>query len=164
MASVRGADDAFRIVLVEQDVFPVGELPDHLPRRRGRKVHRATGFRWAKHGATAADGALIRLPTLRLAGSLCTSAEALQWFCDRLSAGPVAAAVLPKRAARRREQEKRVGSWGRIGARGYPQQDSQKFISDGLDAEAPLEDRLVLGEIPLAHAVEPAQEVPNVRP
>src|SRR5205807_2537296 len=57
-----------------------------------------------------------------------------------------------------------VGSWGRIGARGYPQQDSQEFIRNGLDAKAPLEHRLVLGQVPLAHPVEPTEEVTNLRP
>src|SRR5262245_5694408 len=57
-----------------------------------------------------------------------------------------------------------VGSWGQIGAWGYPQQNSQEFISNGLDAEAPLEDSLVLGQVPLAHAVEPTEEVANVGP
>src|SRR5512135_3110907 len=58
----------------------------------------------------------------------------------------------------------RYGSWGRTGARANSQQNSQEFIGDALDAVAPLEDRLVLRQIPLAHAIEPTQEVPHARP
>src|SRR5512142_164241 len=57
-----------------------------------------------------------------------------------------------------------VGSWGQIDAWGYSQKDSQKFIGNGLDGKAPLEHRLVLSQVPLAHAVEPTEEVPNMRP
>src|SRR5512135_1876987 len=56
------------------------------------------------------------------------------------------------------------GSWGQIDAWGYSQKDSQKFIGNGLDGKAPLEHRLVLSQVPLAHAVEPTEEVPNMRP
>lgn len=57
-----------------------------------------------------------------------------------------------------------TGSWGQIDAWGYSQKDSQKFIGNGLDGKAPLEHRLVLSQVPLAHAVEPTEEVPNMRP
>lgn len=47
-----------------------------LPRRRnGSKPHISTFYRWARMG----------LETIRVGGQLCTSAEALQRFFDRLS-------------------------------------------------------------------------------
>src|SRR3954454_14340500 len=46
----------------------------------------------------------------------------------------------------------------------YPQKGPQEFIGHALDVVAPLEDRLVLRQVPLAHPAEPTQEVPHPRP
>ena len=52
-----------------------------LPRRRrGRKPHVATLYRWASRGLRG-----HRLETIRVGGSLCTSVEALQRFFDKLT-------------------------------------------------------------------------------
>jgi len=52
-----------------------------LPRRRrGRKPHFATLWRWAKRGLSG-----VKLETLKVGGTLCTSREALQRFFDRLT-------------------------------------------------------------------------------
>jgi hypothetical protein len=87
MSSPSSPTPAFRIDLASQRVFPLAELPNHVPPRRGGKpLHVATAFRWAKQGVRGQDGTLVRLPTLRVAGTKCTSLEALQWFCERLGA------------------------------------------------------------------------------
>jgi hypothetical protein len=52
-----------------------------LPRRRrGKRPHVASLYRYAKAGIRG-----VRLETTRFAGTLCTSVEALQRFCDALS-------------------------------------------------------------------------------
>lgn len=58
-----------------------------LPRRRrGRKPHPSTLFRWALSGCRG-----VVLETVQVGGTKCTSVEALQRFCDRLSRGGAAA-------------------------------------------------------------------------
>ena len=32
------------------DLIPLGELPDHLPRRAGRKRHKSAAYRWVDAG------------------------------------------------------------------------------------------------------------------
>jgi hypothetical protein len=68
------------IVVAEETTFPLAEAPDHIPTRRGKKVHVATVFRW-KDGMRG-----VRLETIRIGGTLHTSVEALQRFFERLSA------------------------------------------------------------------------------
>lgn len=68
----------------------LADVPDHLPAKRGRKVHLATVHRWATRGVSG-----IRLETLRIGGAKFTSAEALQAFCERLSTGGDGAALAP---------------------------------------------------------------------
>jgi hypothetical protein len=98
----------FHIDLATQTVFPLAELPKHTPKRRGGKaLNVATAFRWAKDGARAKDGTLVRLPIIQVAGTKCTSIEAFQWFCERLTAGGDSTFASPRSTAtRRREIEK----------------------------------------------------------
>jgi hypothetical protein len=118
MSSV-GLPPDFLIVLADQMVFALAELPKHVPLRRGgKKLHSATGFRWAKHGLPARDGSIVKLPTIQVAGTKCTSIEAFQWFCDRLSgaAAPSGRAPGPRAAAaRRRAQEATDRALDRLG-------------------------------------------------
>jgi hypothetical protein len=52
-----------------------------LPRRRkNKRPHPATLYRWAQRGCRG-----VRLETIRVGGTLCTSVEAIQRFCNRLS-------------------------------------------------------------------------------
>jgi hypothetical protein len=99
---------AFRIDLSTQTTFPLSDLRKHVPPRRGGKpLNIATGFRWAKDGARAADGTRVRLPIIQIGGTKCTSLEALQWFCDQLTGGGGTAPIASRTsAARRREIEK----------------------------------------------------------
>ncbi len=50
-------------------------------RRRGRKPHVSTLYRWASPRGHRG----VRLETIRVGGSLCTSTEALQRFFDLLT-------------------------------------------------------------------------------
>ena len=70
------------IVVAEENTFPLAETHKHVPPRRGgKKLHQATAFRWAKSGVRG-----VKLETIRVGGTLCTSVEALQRFFERLSA------------------------------------------------------------------------------
>ncbi len=64
------------------DWFSLAEAPGLLPRRRkGRKVHVSTLYRWATVGCRG-----IVLETLQVGGTRCTSRESLQRFFEALSA------------------------------------------------------------------------------
>ena len=53
----------------------------HLPRRRGgKRCAVSTVYRWAQRGVRG-----VRLETIQVGGTKCTSLQALQRFCDRLS-------------------------------------------------------------------------------
>lgn len=54
-------------------------------RRRGRKPHVSTLYRWASPRGHRG----VRLETIRVGGSLCTSAESLQRFFDRLTSADI---------------------------------------------------------------------------
>lgn len=67
--------------LETEHVFPLTDGGQHLPRRRGgRKPHPSTMYRWAKTGIRG-----VKLETIRVGGTLCTSTAALQKFCARLT-------------------------------------------------------------------------------
>ena len=69
------------IDLTTEQLISLKDACQLLPRRRrGRKPCFSTPWRWALHGARG-----VRLETLRVGGTLCTSREALQRFFDRLS-------------------------------------------------------------------------------
>jgi len=69
------------IELKSETVLTLDDAARRLPRRRGnRPVHRTTLYKWASAGLRG-----VRLETIQVGGSLCTSLEALQRFFDRLS-------------------------------------------------------------------------------
>jgi hypothetical protein len=71
------------IDLESENVFTLTEAVKHLPRRNsGRRQHPSTVVRWAKKGLRG-----VQLETIRVGGTLCTSLEALQRFCNALSGG-----------------------------------------------------------------------------
>lgn len=69
------------ISISTETVLSLHEACRRLPARRaGRPTHPATLHRWATTGING-----TKLETLRIGGVVCTSIEALQRFCDRLS-------------------------------------------------------------------------------
>lgn len=69
-----------------------------LPRRRrGQRPHVATLYRWATRGVRG-----VQLETIRVGGTLCTSLEALQRFCERCS-DPSASVSMRTTTARERD-------------------------------------------------------------
>lgn len=60
------------------EFFPLSELPDHLPKRRGKKLDRSIGYRWSTAGCRG-----VQLETLDMAGTLHTC---MPWLLEFLSA------------------------------------------------------------------------------
>lgn len=76
------------IDLQTEEVFSLNEAAKKnlLPTRRaGKRPNVATLYRWAQRGVRG-----IVLETIQVGGTKCTSAEAIQRFCERLSAPQVA--------------------------------------------------------------------------
>lgn len=83
-----------------------------LPKRRaGRPVHASTLFRWASRGIKG-----IRLEVLKVGGTTCTSAAALQRFFQRLTEADekLSAPELPaqKAASQGDDVDRRLDSLG----------------------------------------------------
>jgi len=66
--------------LVFEGLITLTEATRYCPRRRGRKVHVSTVFRWALRGCRG-----IRLEVMDTPSGLCTSLPALQRFFERLT-------------------------------------------------------------------------------
>lgn len=92
------------IDLQSEDVLSLTQAAKTLPRRRrGKKPHVATLYRWAANGLRG-----VRLETLQVGGTMCTSMEALQRFFDRLGdrSSPVSTATsIPRRRAMEKADE-----------------------------------------------------------
>ncbi len=91
-------------ISLDEQLLTFAEAAGLLPRRRaGRKVHPATLFRWSRTGIRN-----VRLETIRIGGTLCTSREALQRFFDALtqtdSTSGTPASTSNKRAAEQRTE------------------------------------------------------------
>jgi hypothetical protein len=64
-----------------EHVISLADAADSLPRRRrGRKTHVSTLYRWATVGCRG-----IVLETIQIGGTRCTSKQGLQRFFERLS-------------------------------------------------------------------------------
>ena len=79
-------------------ILTLKQAAAQLPhRRRGSRPHVATLYRWAQRGLRG-----VRLETIQVGGTLCTSVEALQRFFEAL--GQSRQPIQPTtRAARQRE-------------------------------------------------------------
>src|SRR3954447_7108193 len=91
-----------------ETVLSLAEAAEGLPRRRrGRKTHVSTLYRWTTAGCRG-----VRLETIQVGATRCTSREALQRFFERLSSGgqpgshPIAAT---RSAVRRARESERAG-------------------------------------------------------
>ena len=92
--------------------FP--QAADELLRRRmGRKIHVSTFYRWGTAGCRG-----VRLETIQIGATRCTSREALQRFFERLTgpdqagagvAQPTGPGVSPRSPARRRRESAQAG-------------------------------------------------------
>jgi hypothetical protein len=84
-----------------EQTIPFAEAARRLPRlRAGRPVSPATLWRWASRGLRG-----VRLETVRVGGTTCTSVEALRRFFARLGGGEAAPAAAPTARADRAAKE-----------------------------------------------------------
>ena len=68
---------------VSESLLCLSQAAEELPRRRrGKKTHISTLYRWATSGCRG-----VRLETIQVGATCCTSREALQRFFERLSNG-----------------------------------------------------------------------------
>ncbi len=89
------------IDLATEQVVSLSEASKRLPRRRkGKRPHVATLYRWAVRGVRG-----VRLETLRVGGTLCTSLEALQRFCEQCT-DPASCPQSPTSKSRQRAIKK----------------------------------------------------------
>lgn len=65
------------IDIQNEQLIPLAEVPNRLPKRRGRRVHYSTVFRWIQQGANGK-----RLESCKIGGVRFTSVEALNRFCN----------------------------------------------------------------------------------
>lgn len=65
---------------LQDDLIPLSEVPGILPRRRGRRLHLSSIYRWAQHGVRG-----VRLEVVRVGGVAYTSRQALDDFVQSLS-------------------------------------------------------------------------------
>src|SRR3954452_11461923 len=66
-----------------ESLITLSQAAEQLPRRRrGRKTHVSTLYRWTTVGCRG-----VRLDTLQVGATRCTSREALQRFFEQLSQG-----------------------------------------------------------------------------
>ena len=91
------------IELSRDDVFPLTELPNRVPPRNGRRLHKATCFRWAARGRLG-----VKLEVILIGGVRHTSLQALQRFCDEVTA--VSALPSSARAAGKSPSAKQVAA------------------------------------------------------
>lgn len=85
-----------------ESVLSLADAAKRLPQRRGgKRPHVATLYRWASAGVRG-----VKLETLQVGGTLCTSLEALQRFCERCSGG--AAESTPQTTRSRERQIKQA--------------------------------------------------------
>jgi len=73
-----------------ETLVSLGDVPSLLPSRRGRRVHRATVYRWAAKGVGG-----VRLDVLRIGGSLFTSEQAVARFLEAQNAPHTGEASAP---------------------------------------------------------------------
>lgn len=85
-----------------ETLVSLSDAATRMPRRRGgKRVSVATLYRWSTHGCKG-----VRLETIQIGGTRCTSAEALQRFFETLSGpGPREGDVRRPTGIRRRRRD-----------------------------------------------------------
>src|SRR3954447_13983605 len=89
-------------VTASESLLTLAQAADELPRRRrGRKTHVSTIYRWTVSGCRG-----VILESIQIGGTRCTSREALQRFFDRLtSAGGTGDAPPVQRSVTQRQRQ-----------------------------------------------------------
>jgi hypothetical protein len=101
------------ISITEETVIPLSKVGDYCPSTRaGKRVHATTAWRWGKAGCRALDGSLVKLETIRIGSTNCTSVQALQRFFERLTVQQVPGRPMPDFEARQDLIERKLAAFG----------------------------------------------------
>ena len=93
------------IAVFEENVVTLAEAAKRLPTvKAGKPPHVSTLYRWAQRGCRSHDRRVVRLETIKVGGTTCTSLEALQRFFDRLSDDTTTVSP-PTHFSRRRQRQ-----------------------------------------------------------
>ena len=94
------------IDVFNETVVSFTQAARRLPRRssKGKRIHVSAMYRWALAGLRSQAGETIRLETIKVGGTTCTSLEALQRFFERLS-NQVPIVEVPRPTSRQRLRE-----------------------------------------------------------
>jgi len=99
------------IEVFKETVLTLAEAAKRLPKIQGKKgrPHVSTLYRWMLAGCKSRDGMIVRLETIKVGGTVCTSLEALQRFFDRLTGDTtVVTPPTPTQRQRDKERERRI--------------------------------------------------------
>jgi hypothetical protein len=90
------------VSILDEEVIRISEVPD-LPfmRGRGNKVSLATLWRWVNNGLKG-----VRLETVKIGGTRCTSVQAVQRFIRAHNGGASVEVRTPARRLKERERAK----------------------------------------------------------
>lgn len=74
------------IDVFHEELLGLAQAAKRLPKApSGKKISTSTIYRWANRGLVGKSGERIRLETIMFGGQMCTTAEALQRYFNRLS-------------------------------------------------------------------------------
>jgi len=79
----------------------LADVPQYLPRhpRSGKRVHINAIYRWVRVGVCG-----VRLEAISIGGTLATSVQALQRFCDACTAAKLGEQMPPARTSKQRQR------------------------------------------------------------
>ena len=86
----------------KDDLIPIREVPDHLPRHNGKKIHISAVYRWMQRGRNG-----VTLEYIQIGGRRYTTAEALQNFFEAASKQPQPRIESPRERTARAERAHR---------------------------------------------------------
>jgi hypothetical protein len=88
-----------------EELLTLSEASKRLPKlKAGKPPHVSTLHRWVLRGCRSQDDMVVRLETVKIGGTTCTSLEALQRFFDRLS-GDTTVVTPPTPTMRKRQRQ-----------------------------------------------------------
>lgn len=74
------------IDVFSETVVTLTEATKRLPTlNESKRLNVSTMYRWVQRGCLSKDGTTVRLETVKIGGTTCTSLEALQRFFDQLN-------------------------------------------------------------------------------
>ena len=74
----------------DEVLIPLQDLPEHLPKRKGKKLSIPTIYRWVQYGLAG-----VKLETYYHAGIRCSSMEAIKRFDAKVTAAMNSPGTLP---------------------------------------------------------------------